>query len=888
MFRQIFLMFFVLSSFSCFAENNKEEYLRMQPSESLFLRRIVEYWEEGEMNIVKKQIHSYLEQNQKTPFANYLITLLADIYLTEKDFAKAKELYQQVDFVFLQNKILVNYLYCLHEKKDFAELIEKAQNYLQQQEQDPKVLFFIGDSFYQLGCSEENKEKLIFAKQIFENLAKDKVNEKALCYLANIYEKLKDYPAAYEMYMQLAKCQGEEEKNLLAAASMASFYDREKAIDLFQKIYALKKEKAAEAAYNLLLLTFEEKKYDALIQQAQGYLKELDTEQVALIRYILGKSYFQKQEYKKAAKELKRYLKIEDKTAKQMRSALALIMQCGQKLDDFSLFSYGFSHFVSYFPQDEEIVKALYMKALFHKKRKDTAQAIGIFVKIQKEYPSFNEKMFLFEYAHALYQKQQYEQAINLLEKEVEKASDLATKALFLRLLVNCDIQLKNDKKDSFCYQRLKNHITCLFDVDNLEEKEKKDLSLMLLQLQMEQEEHDLALEWAQYLLQEKIAEEQKDKIYFAIALCYKEGKKDISNFCHFAEKAIEASSENNPHMHLALFNAYLERKEEEQLWQEKAADHLFTAQKTISLSMENLLWLGQYFHDKQEASQDRAKIYEDKAVAVLQKILAMQDGEASFPKEKFLVYEKALSLLVNLLHREENTTEKLEILQKMVSFYEQHQDVEWKCKKDILLTYANILQQMQQKDEALQYYEKIQNLFPCTTPSYFASLYRIRLLVDKMSQEEKQISHPLMITYLNELKNLKNQKRLQSEPVHMEAALDYIDLRLQLEKEETIDKRLSLLENVQKEFTETNDLISRDYHNSREKDPHRNKLYLSYMLLIQMQMHCCKYLLQKEEEHLQQAQKCYETLQQEDMLHTAYLDEKVKQYIQLINFEKK
>ncbi len=51
--------------------------------EARFLKRMKEYWKEGDFDTAKKQIRSYLEQHQASNLNEEMHLLLGDLYLKE-------------------------------------------------------------------------------------------------------------------------------------------------------------------------------------------------------------------------------------------------------------------------------------------------------------------------------------------------------------------------------------------------------------------------------------------------------------------------------------------------------------------------------------------------------------------------------------------------------------------------------------------------------------------------------------------------------------------------------------------------------------------------------------------------------------------------------------
>lgn len=77
-------------------------------------------------------------------------------------------------------------------------------------------------------------------------------------------------------------------------------------------------------------------------------------------------------------------------------------------------------------------------------------------------------------------------------------------------------------------------------------------------------------------------------------------------------------------------------------------------------------------------------------------------------------------------------------------------------------------------------------------------------------------------------------RKSLAQEPMHLEAAIDYANFSATLETPELQDKRLLEAYYLMKEdFTQKQDIWSKDYHASRERMPEQNNIYEAYMMLL-------------------------------------------------------
>jgi len=884
-----YLIFLICIFSFLHGEDNQSVYIKAKPEESLFLRRVVEYWEEGSLEIVKREMHRYLNEYEKSPFTDYLLALLGDIYLTEKDFAKAKELYERIEHDYLKNRTFINYLQSLQQTAAFEQIITESEKYFQNYGmEDPRLIYLVADSYYQLGYGKEDEEsKLKLAQELFTKLLKTEMSEKALLPLAHISERLKDFPSASEFYLLLAKRENQKdpEKYLFLAAQTTALYDKAKAIEMFREVCHRKGQRAEDAAYNLFLLAMEEKEYKKVIEEAPFLLHDLDAEKVSFVYYLIGKSYFCLEDYANAVKELKRYLKLEDKKSDQMRSALALIMQCAEKLDDIKLFNFAYSHFATFFPDDQDLAKALFAKGLFHKKQKDYETALADFEKIVAEFPTFQEESFSYEQAHLLYQMKNYKEVIEVLEKSIGNEKDEQMQNQMLRLCINSYIHLKKENTEDLSEEKLSQTIEKFLEqVAYVTDTEKLQLTYLLAQMQVDRKKYDEAKENLLMLAEAYPTCEQIGPINYLLALCCHEGKKDLIAFCDFAETALQTKNVDHAEIHLSLFNVYLERANEDKGFYALAAKHLYEAQKEIEVQKNNLLWLGEYYF---ELANKTVENYDENlkiSQSVLEKIL-FSKNELVFD-ETFLDFEKAVLNLAHIYSLTNQDDKKLDLLQNLVKFYEKKVGFSWKRLSETYYALAETYERTKEKDKAIYYYDKVLSQNQKSQEHFFADLYRTRLILQKMPKEGLIASNPEALQCLNELKNLKIQKRIETEPVHLEAALDYVDLTLKMEKEINEAKRIALLEKTKRDFSSQDDIISQDYHMKKQKLPEKSRLIDAYLLFIDAKIKCSQYLLDRTSSNKEKALASIYQIKEQELPLTPYLVAKIDECMKVLTQE--
>jgi len=560
-------------------------------------------------------------------------------------------------------------------------------------------------------------------------------------------------------------------------------------------------------------------------------------------------------------------------------------MQCAEKLDDIKLFNFAYSHFATFFPEDQDLAKALFAKGLFHKQQKDYETALVDFQKIVAEFPEFQEESFVFEHVHLLYQMKNYKGVIEILEKSLENEKDELLQNQMLRLAINSYINLKKESAADFSDEKLSQMIERFLEqVAHVTDNEKLQLTYLLAQMQVDGKKYDEAKENLLMLAEAYPTCEQIGPINYLLALCCHEGKKDLLAFCDFAETALQTKNVDHANIHLSLFNVYLERATKDKQFYALAAKHLYEAQKEMEVQKNNLLWLGEYYF---ELASQSVENYEENlkiSQSVLEKIL-FSKNKLVFD-ETFSDFEKAVLHLAHIYGLTNQDDKKLELLQGLVKLYEKKVEVSWKRLSETYYALAETYEREKEKDKAIYYYDKVLSQNQKSEEHFFADLYRTRLILQKMPQEGLIASNPEALQCLNELKNLKIQKRIETEPVHLEAALDYVDLAIKMEKEVNETKRIALLEKTKRDFSSQDDIISQDYHMKKQKLPEKSRLIDAYLLLIDAKIGCSKYLLNRTSSNKEKALACIYQIKRQDLPLTPYLVDKIDECMKVLTKE--
>jgi tetratricopeptide (TPR) repeat protein len=112
--------------------------------------------------------------------------------------------------------------------------------------------------------------------------------------------------------------------------------------------------------------------------------------------------------------------------------------------------------------------------------------------------------------------------------------------------------------------------------------------------------------------------------------------------------------------------------------------------------------------------------------------------------------------------------------------------------------------------------------------------LYFCRLLWKQMPLNLRKADNPELIILLKHLKNLQVRRNLAHEPIHLEAALDYIQMSLDLEPpEKKAGQALLLFKQAKEEIIGQEDIVSKDYQATRLLLPEKDTVYQAYLMFI-------------------------------------------------------
>lgn len=840
---------FLTVCFSTLAITAFPQVLELSTEEALALRRIVDFWEEGEYQIAKNQMEDFLAEFSENPYSDTLRMALGDLFLREKNYQTALNYYAQIADRRLADQAMTNRMQCLYHLQWHATLADECEAYLQRnpeystEKERLEATYFLAIALYQqclIPSKDEATVKALAerAKPYFEMLASSELSDEVAGASAHLRCILKDYEGASKIYLDLSKKNGPSEELLFQAALIQSKYDKSIALQTFDQIAKQAGSLAQEAAYNELILSFDLGKHEEIICHKESILQAIPKERIGLAHLFIGQSFLALNQYQEAAAELSAFLDA-NTTPDSIRPALLHLLEAAYCASDLHLLDEAIERLKAFNPLDESLPKALFSRAYLLKKNRQFEEAKAQLRSLLIQYPQFTDRPLVsFEIAHLEATASHWTACREAALFFLQEYSSHELSAFAWRYVATSSIQLANQAKEfkAQCIQDLENFLQ---SADFLSPSERLDFQFQLAKVYFETGSIAKCSALLQSSLQNETSFDHKANAKLLYALCERE---DREFFCNWAEAALCEGADLLPitDQHLALFNAYLARSEE---YLEPAALHLYKAfQCKADIQLSNLLWLANYAFEKFEQIPDQAQC----AFEVISYLLANHPQ----PMTQDTLYLEPLYLKAAKLYRYFGDTEaSIACLKTLNDQYISNPSLSWNVQNEAKLFLAESILQNGQTGEAQVFFDEISS--SALLKDRFAAAASLQ-----SARLKRSLENPDYPSILSKLKDLVLQKKLENEPIHLEAALEYIDLQTQLETpEKKPNKRLYLLEKMKNEFQAQEDLLSRDYHAARMQLKEQNRTYLAYMDYLDAQILLTQSELQSDPERQKELQ---------------------------------
>jgi len=826
-----------------------EQEMKVSPHEALLLKRIVEFWKDEDYNLAQHQIQDFLAEYPKSPVKDHLLAMLGDLYFKEEEFRDAIATYTQIESEEFSSKVFIKHLKAFNELKEYEQLHALAEPFFaknkdQSGESFLQVRLLYANALHRLGKTEESLP-------LFESLATTEYKEFTLLPLAETYRQLGDFPKAISYYEILLQAHPEQKEELLfQIASIQVQIDKRQAVQTFAQVSQLEGKKAAPAAFNHLALLFELGDYEEVVTHARSAISKLSEEQLPLVHFYIGKSQFALKHYDAAIAPLESFIVRETSATPRLKSALLSLMVCARETEDPSLSERTLDQLASSFSQDPNTLQSLLIHAQLQKEDAEvrlTSEEVRRLLDIS---PNFEGKeAILYDVSLLLMQDSKWEEGRDVLSLFLEKYPQSSKRTSALKHLVNSSINtmiaLPQDggAKERF----LKDFALAVEDHNVFTVDEVENFRFMEAKTFYELKYYQEAASKIEFFLETYPEALQKTNAHLMAALCYEHVESKQEESAQHFEKVLSLNPDHPdlPMIHLKLYNHYLalslQESDNQQELLDIAADHLYESlvHKKDTIKLDNQLWLANHFYKKVQAAKQELKnpleegfVPLKRAIATYETLLGIHDGMVSFPKgEASLLLEGEVLKFADLLTLKKDLPKKIALLEALTQTAKQEHKLKWKYQRNALFELAKAHEMQADVNQAIDLYSELLEKHSPSHLTHTALLHKTRLEFKRLSQEQRKESAPEVIAILNNLKDLQIKKKLESEPTHLEAALDYVDVRIALiEETSKLDKQLFFLGRFKEDFTTTDDLTAQEYAAARESNPQKNFLYQSYM----------------------------------------------------------
>ncbi|MEX0961957.1 MAG: hypothetical protein WDZ28_03775 [Simkaniaceae bacterium] len=867
----------ILFGCSVIATNPVQADLTLETStyeEAFLVRRIAEFFKDGDYDIVKQQIQDFFVRYPNSPLKEHLHGVLGDLYLEEASYDQALENYAKIEDHDVAMKIFLNKLQCYYELSSYENITDEgtslhARDIEKFGDRKDEFNFLMAESLYRqaLDATEQcNKESLAsMAMNFYEKLSNSSYADVSHFALAEIYSILKMDEKAVETFLKLASSHPNMKEELLfKAASNLAMYDKKQAIAEYARIIDLDGNFSKEASFNQLILFYQTGEYEKVIQAFPRIERTIPESQLPTFQYILAKSYFSIKDFEKAIEPISAFISTANSKNPHYKNALLISMACAYEMKNSSLFGENLSLFKTHFNHDGELPKALFMHAMLSKESGSSKEVLHELEELMSKHKDFNQReSLLFEYAFITHQNGLYQKSRKSAKEYLDEFTGSSREGAAWKLYLSSSLEVYKaeenlDEKSYGKEQFFADLAQVLEKKDLLKDEEKSEYQLLYAKMAYELGFYPKAFDALTEYVDSSFASELTEA-HFLMGLCLHHLENDVHLMVGHFEKVIELDPEfkQKALVHLHLFNGYLQVREgikNETLKEDytsKAANHLYTSMQLSDhpIKLENRLWLADHYYKKAKflmnndlilsnADLEKMQNFTKRGSELYKNVLYPNNRKKLIQLTKETLYLESEALkYCELLDTDKKYNEKIALLKDLVEMQDAHPDLSWTFTRTALFELANAYERNKDFEKALDTYSFISNRernisSPIVNVATFHSAkLRFLLLEEGQKSESNEEIHEI----LTQLKELQIRKTAESEPVHLEAAIEYARVRAFLAKAEEKDARyLFFLNRMVEDFSASDDLLNKHYKESLAKAPEKQELFNNYMSYIQ------------------------------------------------------
>ncbi len=816
--------------------------------EILFAKRIVEIWSDRDAQIVISQSQQFLHRYPNSVFKDAILGIVAESHKYRGEYPRALQALRAIQSTEYKRKTLITKVDILQKMNQDQQIIKELQPHIP----EIGVVPTDGDSQLYTLCyadavrglanktsnTDKQKQYYSIASRRYRTLKGTQFDCHALVGLASLYIAQGKEREGAKIYLGLADDYLENrDAYLYQAAKLQMVYDPEEAFATLDETSEFSPQNQSERAVLKAKILYDLEKHDYLIHVEKSLKETVAIDHLPIIDYYLGMSFFKEKDYDNASDTLGNLVKTGFRSINskdiQKSIILHLITTEYQRSQPQAAMAY-IDHYKQRFPNDEGIVHAYLVKGIYLLNNKMANEALKHLEQTMRAYPEANEINHIKHQRNiALMKLEQWETARSLFVAFAKENPKSPLKVESLKNIPVCTQKLiakakEEEKPTKSLYRQLIEDLQLMMNTKGvLTAKQKPSVLIEQIRSYNACSDYPKAYKLAKIFLDKYPDHTELYQVHVLIAQAMDQIGCEKTNSIEHLETALTLNGDmpQAALVHVKLFKAYVdlvEEKHDDHLV-DLACDHLYSAY-TLSETMipeENRIWLANTFTSKLEnrsVGHTYTKLFIDKDLQAAEKALTLYQSVGMTSKDK--------TNFAKCCIWGGNPTDALGIIEEV----EQDTTVSDSDKYVCDYLKGKILESRGDKSRALELFKSIPT--SSGTPQFVglsASLQTARLTIDI-----EETNSPLQEQAYKKLKQLQMQKQLKTEPVHLEAALDYCFMTSNQAPPEKRNKNLlNLLKTMKADFTNIDDISSQDYHNAMEQNPERKEMYHHYMLLV-------------------------------------------------------
>lgn len=872
-----------------------------EEEDTRLLKRMQTLFKEGEYQLVIRELENYREMLGESVSKGELLLLEGYAAVKLERYNKAYRVFTLIEDPALRQKIIELKLLCLYELENEEEFKQLVLPYLPvagapaKTEREQLCTLYQAKWLERKGHSGEPEQKThAFSKAaaLYKSLLGSKYGKDAKRQLFQLFKGLDNGPHAILLSRQIAHdTPSEKSEWLYRAAVMESRIDAVAALKAFEQIERGSPYHAYAFAQRVQLL-FKLGSYEKIIALTSEIESLTKKKLKVAASTTLALAHYQSGNYTKALEKLEPLLQKQQLAKAQEKRLIIVAADAAYQQKDDKALGKWTDHLKNRFPNDLLNSKTLLFNALRAKESEEYHVALVLLDELLEKYSESSSAMQArLEKARCLSHLGRIDEAkrsllvgLSDLSAQNPLTVDFLYEVGMLKIRAATKPGLSDSEKRRLRAQGLREISMSLNHPALLGSSQRHRFELAIAKTHVALGDYPQAVIGLKKVLKIAPKEPELADTHLLLALCYQKGMQDVDAYIRHTEEAVKIAP-NHPsigELHFRLFSERLKKasdakgktlKEQIRL----ATHHLdvLIRKGDYPLQSQHYLWRASTAYEQLKptietfelkgaiATEAQAEV--DYALELFEKGLAINPSKPS--RDSLSNHWPEVNKYQHLLSVAQRLKDHILLLETALKVPPQKA-----LKAKFELALAQSYQKQGHQEHAKALYQGIINQKRVEQAvAGVAKLAYGRLAAGNPSKMGSQEANQV----LTFLKEVQVQKNLNQEPLHLEAAIDYAELRASLEPKESQNAQLlALLLHAKQEFTSEADVASRDYQMMRKKEPGKEQIYQAYIMYIDAKIAHLRALEDGDKYRIKTARTIYRALIKGPFAVSSYLIE--------------